>query len=98
MELFEVRDRLKEILSEFDGFGNFSINTMSRVEARATEVKLLSSKLLGEEDEVTAEMDSVIVISKNYHAQNLGLENETIKGALIHLEYGIGLFLKNFEI
>ncbi len=89
-----LEQRLKEIASEYYGFGNFNLNTMSRVERRAIEVRSWSIVILGEEDEVTAEMDSAILISKNYHRKSLGLENDIIKEAIIHLEYGIGLFLE----
>ncbi len=89
-----LEKRLQEIISEFYGFGNFTINTMSRVEKRATEVRSLAIEIFGKDDEVTAEMDSAILISKEYHRKHLGLEYNIIKEALIHLEYGLGLFLQ----
>lgn len=92
----DIEKRLKEIISEFYGFGKFNINTMSLVESRAIEVRSLVIGISGEEDEVIGEMDSAILISENYHHKKLGLENDIIKEAIIHLEYGIGVFLQKF--
>lgn len=92
MELFEVENRLREILSEFDGFGNFTIHTMAIVGERAREVRTYALKILGEEDEVTGEMESAILLSKEYHRKKLGIETDLIKSAIMHLEYGVDLF------
>lgn len=90
----EIKSRLLEIKSEFYGFGDFSINTMSRVENRAREVKLLVVDLLGRDNDIFRELDNCIEISEKYHKQHLGMEYEIIRDALRHLEYALELFLK----
>lgn len=98
MELYNVHQRLKEIQKELYGYNNFTSETMVRVGKLAIEIKPIAVKIFGYEDEVTGELESAILISKNYHPKkSLELEIEIIIEALRHLEYGTALFLEEIE-
>ena len=58
---------------------------MIRLKKVAQEIKQRALRICGEEDEVTAELESVILLSKDY---NMGIDdtkNEYVTGALRHL-------------
>lgn len=90
----EIKSRLLEIKDEFEGFGNFSIHTMSKVEKRAREVKVFVVDTLGRDNEIFREMDSCIEISEGYHRNHQGLDYNIIRNAMRHLEYGLDLFIQ----
>ncbi|MEO2061945.1 MAG: hypothetical protein ABGW97_03095 [Christiangramia sp.] len=66
---------------------------MSKVERRAREIKVMVVDALGRDNQIFSEMDICINISEDYHKRHGGLENDTIREALRHLEFGIELFL-----
>lgn len=93
MKLNNVHQRLKKIQTELNGSDDFSKETMARLEKLSKEIKPIAVEIFGEEDEITGEIESAILLSKDYDLKINDSEKECVKGAMIHFQYGIALFL-----
>jgi len=98
MELYELHQSLKQIQDEFDGTNTFSKEVMARITKLAKEMKPEAVRIFGEENEVTAELESAILISSNYGQKIKDLEEELYMEALSHFRYGIALFVERIKI
>lgn len=96
-DLQEIKAELNDILEKWDREGRFNINTMSQVEkdARSAKVLILGSHQYSHE--MLRELDQTISISEKYHRLKLGVDNDIIREALRHLEWGIQLFFDRVE-
>ncbi len=93
MELNKLHQRLKQIQIELNEPRIFSKETMTRLGKLSKEIKPIAVEIFGEEDEVTGELESAILLSEIYDPKINDSERESIIGAFRHLQYGIALFL-----
>lgn len=66
MELNKVHQRLKQIQTELNGSSNISKETMIKLEKLSKEIKPIAVEIFGKEDEITGELESAILLSKDY--------------------------------
>ena len=71
---------------------------MTRLKKVAEEIKPEAIRIFDEEDEVVAEIESAILLSKDCVMDIDGSKNEYVTGAVRHLQYGIALFLKELKL
>lgn len=91
--IIETKKRLLEIKLEFLNFKNFTISTMETIDERSKEIKALAVNILGKDEEIFKELNNIQIISVEYKNKGRGLEIETLRQALKHLDFGIELFL-----